>query len=556
MALFAADQPDRAQPASLAQRLRGARGDILGAGGVALFALLLRALGLRMGLPYYHHWDEVWITQSARSMLEHHDDLPLSFHYGAPLMVLTAAGFRVVSLFQHVSPGDEVLLRWIGRVLSVAISASGAAAIYLATRPMAARIGLARPRWAALAAGLFYASAAEMVTHARYDVTDAIIAALCAWSLAGASLYGSGRRLGAAIASVVAAGLAFAFKVPGLIVGLIPIGALVVVPARSTWRHRLVLVGAVPALGLIFLALNHHVLTSWQRAFGDIAGRLQQIREGGVPTFLQRDPGLDHLGAALWAMIATIPSRHVWLSLILSAVSVAGLVHLLHKRDPIAAVGVGFAVVALLNLTLPNRAFLVRNYLVEFPVLAVGFGIGVARLAGWLTPRLPARFPVLGWQMAAFAMVVAPSAIALGEAIQNQRLSVDARIRALNFVAASVEAHNPEGTTVAFARTVAGAGAIGTKPHVRGLLTRPGVRVTGDVSSCAEAAASGATYVITASTRSPDPAKFFPYQEEWPFQDCPGFERVAFFPENPYEHSFVVTPTWDGRANALVLRRR
>jgi hypothetical protein len=536
--------------------------DVLAAAALFVFALALRGLGLRLGLPYLHHWDEGWITDSVTSMLVHHDARPLSFQYGAPLMRLTVLAYHLARLFFPIAPTDKIALTWIARGVSVLISSTGAVACFLAGHSVAARLYAPSARLRSIrtmtgvAAGLFYATAAELVSHARYGVTDASYVALVAWTLAMSCLFIEHRTLRWALASVVFAGLALAFKVTALPTLIIPIGALLLVaptPAAGGWwtRKRLaaarwaLVLGGVPIAGAIFLALNPHVATESGRAMGDIMGRIAQTHNGGFPAFLLREPGLPHLAAAVWALISLVPSRSLALSLLASAIAAFGTVALLRRRDRAAAVAVVFAVVSVCSMALPNRTFLVRNYLLVVPVMALGFGAGLTVLA--------ARFENRAWLAAAIPLALLASS-AIADAVRNQLLAKDPRTRALDFIAASPEARS--GTaTVAFAPTVAGKGAVAVfHNHIRPFLDRPGVRVVGDVPDCNRAAASGATYVIVAST-PPDPAHLSPYQEGWPFESCPGFHTVARFPTNPYEHNFAVTGTWNGRVSALVLRR-
>jgi hypothetical protein len=536
--------------------------DTFAAAALFVFALALRALGLRLGLPYLHHWDEGWITDSVTSMLVNHDARPLSFQYGAPLMRLTVLAYHLARLFIRIAPTDKIALTWLARAVSALISSTGAVACFLAGRSVAARLDAPSPRLRSLqtmsgvAAGLLYATAAELVSHGRYGVTDASYVALVAWTLAMSCLYGERRTLRWAIASVVFAGLALTFKVTALPTLILPLGTLVLVepaPAAKEWwtRQRLavarwaLVLGAVPIAGAIFLALNPHVATESGRAFHDISGRIAQTHNGGFPAFLLRKPGLPHLAAAVWALVSVVPSRSLLLSLLASAIAAFGLFVLLRRRDRATAVAVAFAVVAVCSMALPNRTFLVRNYLLVVPVIALGFSAG-------LTARA-ARFGDRAWLAAAVPLVLLAGS-ATADAVRNQLLAKDPRVRALDFVAASPEAR--AGTaTVALAPTVAGSSAIAVSHnHVRPFLERPSVRIVGEVTDCARAAASGATYVIVGST-PPDPARLSPYQEGWPFESCPGFHTVARFPTNPYEHNFAVTGNWNGRVSALVLRR-
>src|ERR1019366_4256601 len=220
--------------------------------GVVLLGLVVRLLGIRMGLPFHHHWDEGWIADSAAEMLRQGSDVPRSYQYGAPLIRLTEFAFlaargRLAPV--ELTPDDaQVALYVMARVITAVIASSGTVAVYWAgwcsepSRPRAFRVGLA--------SALMYATAWELVLHSRYGVTDACLVGLTAWTLAFAAAYARTRRLAWALASVVAAGLTTAFKVPGVVTAIVPIAALLAVRPRSSRRgallSRLLLLAAVP----------------------------------------------------------------------------------------------------------------------------------------------------------------------------------------------------------------------------------------------------------------------------------------------------------------------
>src|SRR5450631_1485868 len=150
---------------------------------IVAFGAVVRVLGLRLGLPFTHHWDEGWIANSVSHMLVTQTPVPESYQYGAPLMMLGVGVYELFTRFVHdVSPTDGVTIRLMVRGVSVAVSSSGIVAVYLAARwsDWDAR----RSAWAAPLAAVMYAGASELVTHARYAVTDACLVGLTAWTLA------------------------------------------------------------------------------------------------------------------------------------------------------------------------------------------------------------------------------------------------------------------------------------------------------------------------------------------------------------------------------------
>src|SRR5579859_5129207 len=81
-------------------------------------ALTLRLLGLRFGLPYFHHWDEVWVVENTKSMLRTLDAEPATYQYGAPISLISALLFRVLDALQPhrmLDPDNGSLMRLLSR---------------------------------------------------------------------------------------------------------------------------------------------------------------------------------------------------------------------------------------------------------------------------------------------------------------------------------------------------------------------------------------------------------------------------------------------------------
>jgi hypothetical protein len=528
---------------------------------VVALGVTLRFLGLRLGLPYFHHWDEVLITSSARGMLERGDDVPSTFFYGAPVMRLTAIAFRW-GAWLHVpgiagAPlGDEVALRWAGRSVTATMAASGTLAVYLGAR---FTVG---PGAGAIAAALAYAVAAELVWHARYLVTDASVVALTAWTFALSAAYAERRMLWLGALAVMFSGLTFAFKLTGLATILLPLGVLLLRPPRGAWRtgdlemrprlqgilHRALLLGAVPIMVWFFLFFNPHVRDHWQRAFSDWEGIARHYRQGHAKPFAEREAGWDHLTSALWYLAAEAFQVTRWVSLAFSIPALIGLVCAVRRASLPVILGAVHAAAVVVTMAWPNRAYLTRMYLPALPVLCIGFGFAVAVASTALERVAGGRV-----RMAALAAVaVLMSAPSGWQAIACQRQSVDARIRGLDWVALRSKELGRE-VTVAFSPGVAGGIAVGSHGAIRNYLRRPGVRVLDDVSEGVAARESGADFLLSASFR--DLKKTWPYQEQWSFREVPGYLPAVEFPSNPYEERYDQQPTWDGHVSALVLER-
>jgi Dolichyl-phosphate-mannose-protein mannosyltransferase len=524
---------------------------------IVVLGVSLRTLGLRLGLPYGHHWDEGWVIDSVIHMLVTQSGTPATYQYGAPLMLLGVDVYAVFTWLVHdVSPTDGTTLRWMVRGVSVAISSSGIVAVYLAARwgdwdaKRSARAGLF--------AALLYAVAAQLVIHGRFAVTDASLVALTGWTLALTARYLRTRRLGWGAAAIVMAGLAFAFKVTALPTAVIPVAALAVAAphaadARGRFAHRVLLLAAVPLVAATFLVENPLIVSRdhWKDAFGDVIGRALQTHDGGFPEYTLREPGLPHLGAALGELATLSLHRSPAIAVALAVVAVVGLGRAVCRVNVFYAIASFHALVAVLAMALPNRAFLLRNYLVVVPALCLGFGMAASELTAILARRAPptrARAWFL-WAPLGMAVLITLVAFPLHDAIACQRQSVDPRKRAMDWIAS----RSTPGTRVAFAPTVLGSAAIARYDGFDATLKEPGFELLPEVSSCNDVLGSGAQYVVTASTRNTTSKA--DYEEKWLFQQCPPYNEVARFEPNPYEYDFAVSPDWNGRVTAIVLAR-
>ena len=272
---------------------------------------------------------------------------------------------------------------------------------------------------------------------------------------------------------------------------------------------------------------------------------INHYRQGHLPPYHDRTPGLPHLGAALhYLAFQALHTR--WLaSGLLALVAVWGLVLGSVQRNLLVLLGVVHAALLVVSMAFPNKAYLARVYLPAVPILCLGFGAGWDRLWTWLRARRAPTRPLL---IVAVALLFAEP---IHQSILTARLGKDARARALDFIAAQAHPQGP--ATVALTPSVAGAGTIGGHPQIGKELVREGVRFLTEVADAATARGSGADYILVASFFIVVPHR--PYLEQWPFRSVPGYRLVAEFPYNPYEHRLEIAPYWNGRVAALVLAR-
>jgi 4-amino-4-deoxy-L-arabinose transferase-like glycosyltransferase len=523
-----------------------------------LLALVLRLLGIRLGLPFFHHWDEVWVADNAKKMAQTEDWEPSTYQYGAPLSAIAAWLFHMLSELVpkwHIyDPGDGILMRRLCRLVTAVISSSGAAGVYVAAH--GAAFGDRAGRIRGVYAAVLYATAAELVSHGRYGVTDADLVALVAWSLAACTLFLRSGSLLWAAATVALAGCAFAFKVTAITALAIPAIALTLRPVTiprlpEPAAARIVALVALPSAFGLFLLLNPHVIIHWHRALGNIQARALQTIEGGFPLFLLRTPGWDHVESVLSGIVLMAFHRWTAPAVVAAVCAFAGLARALQARSGVCVVGAVQATVAILVIALTSRAYLFRNYLVALPVLCIGFGFAMealtARWEKWANLRsrgLVARVP---WLPVGFALVYV--VVPAWQAVRTQQLSSDARMRAVDWIAAAAQAGGHE-VSVACTPAILSQGTF-TQDYLRGWLKRPGIAFAPDVKDAAEARRSHADYLVVVS--SPDEAG--DWGDMWPFREIPGYRVAATFEANPYEHRFDITSTWAGRFNVIVLER-
>jgi 4-amino-4-deoxy-L-arabinose transferase-like glycosyltransferase len=547
-------------------------------GLVVLLGVTLRVLGIAFGLPYHHHWDEGWIADSAAGMLRRHDGVPASYQYGAPLMRLTELAFVLLQWARHapldVTPLDAKTTLYVaGRLTTALVASSGIPAVAMASWFARGGQGLRRgggpsTTLASLASALLYAVSSELVLHSRYSVTDACLVALTAWTLAFASAYLAGGRVVWGALSVLAAGVTFGFKMPGMVTLAIPLLAalLLYVRARREGKprraHAIVLVAAVPAALAMYVALNPHLVDHTDRAVHDLVTRYRQTHDGGFSSVYLRRPGLPHLLSAVWAIVTEFLGGTMLVSVMLSAVSLWGLVRDLRRRNAVAIVAAAYAVCLVLSVALPNRTFLYRNYLVVIPSLCLGFGSGVVASIDAVRDRLAGRpaLRVLALSVLGAAGVIALVGLPLVEAIEAQRHQGDPRVAAVDWIARQVQGGSPPiapPVEVATTSSVFGKAVLDGYPELRGVLQRSGLHFAATPSDVCPPETGGADYVIDASYRDTGKAPADdPWQGQWFFQQCPGYDLVAAFDASPYEVNLRAYPTWYGRVSALVLRRR
>jgi hypothetical protein len=539
----------------------GARASLFFASvSVFVAALGVRLLGIRLGLPYIHHWDEWVIVDSAHNMIVNGTDEPQRFMYGAPFIRLVALAARANAhwgFWRHQSP--DVELRWVARVISAILSASGSSALLFlgsaVRRP-------ASPMRIGVLAAIAYAFGWELVAHARYGVTDASIVALTAWSMAAGSWYAVRRQLVFGLASIFFAGLAFAFKPPGLTAIVIPVAYLVCFPyftrRRSAFFDRALLAAAIPLTFAIFAFLNPYYVTKWREALDDVLSAVDIYRTGATyPPSGWHRPGWPHFAFGLNTIAGHLLSNYAGVSYFLSAFALVGVATALRRGNGLVLIPCVYTLANLFTATWSTRLSASRTFLFGGLGMALCVGYGIDAVATWLAKR----FGEIGsrWAISAASACVALPMLSLVlpttiNSIRAEFLSKDSRTRAFDWLAEHVQGRATVGIS-SYVLHGLGNGAehwLGGGADIEADAARRPVALV-DVESCADVARNKPQYVVTTSLRpSGDLSDTYPFA----FGGCRGYHRVARFEDNPFECTFHPScVSWDGRVVSILLER-
>lgn len=408
--------------------IKNARGLALAVvAGLILFSNLCGYLGIDYGV----HWDEHYQIEGVRACIDNLILLPQKYIYGTvyflsgiavvlahsrwfPLAfaremstranqdIINLASYPSVQRFQRESHALIDSPRYLieNRMIFFALSSLVILWVYLLVR----RLHPGRYA-AALAAAAFVAGSWELQYHARFLAVDAAMAQVltCQLLLLAAAWLARtpGWRMTWYLGSAFAAGMALTCKATG-VSAFFPVALLpFLLPEQTDMRRRIGLaalgsvVAGVTAMlmqpGLFIDPLR--VITvmtreSWE--YGRIASDHPNLTSGIV----------DRLGSFLAWLWLAVPSPFVAVAVIASLIALLGLVVFVGAYRRLAILGAAlFAPLLLAMITHP--LMIVRQYLVFVPVLAVGFGNGIA----WLQDRLRPEPWVWRVGMAALALV-------------------------------------------------------------------------------------------------------------------------------------------------------
>jgi hypothetical protein len=371
----------------------------------ALIAIVVVALAVRWvrtprGLPYVHHWDEVYITNPPVAMLKTGSFNPTHFYYGTFYLYVQAAvdalhflrlqqteqdKFEEVRSVQQLRFGEDGWIWWVShpsfylanRRVTVVFGAATALLLALYARR------LMGPAAALLSAAAIAVSAAH-IEHSSYATTDIPALFLVLLSAVLAGFYVERRRFGVLFASAIVAGLATATKYNALVAILAPATALALSWSRLERRERLrgcLAVAFLPVLA--FFAAMPYALFDLPRFLDHFGFDLWAYRNGSDAESLIT-PGWPNL----WRQLKSAAAANPW-PVVLAAPF--GLLALLRRRAflPLAAAGL-----LIVYLQSNQRLNYHRNFLVLHVLAALGFGAAMAWLWPFFSAALARRLGV------------------------------------------------------------------------------------------------------------------------------------------------------------------
>jgi len=379
----------------LPSRPRGSRGlEVSLLVAVLLFALFVRLGHTNRGLPYLHHVDEPHTSAVALTVMTTGDWNPHRFHYGSLNIYAAVAVDAAHYLWLARSPdpitGKPIQLEDIqpmtqdgwrleishpsfyhwNRATCGVLGALTVLAVFLIGRRFNPRVGL-------LAAGLLATTPIHILNSAVVapDVPVGFLVTLCVLLSSAYFVEGKTRAL---VLAFVVAGLAIGTKYNSALVVAVPYLALALrkdlTRPKPTWLWW---AGLPIAIGTFFCVVPYAVLdlplflkhAGSQVAHYSVAGHGPATIEAGWPHVVRQ---MERFGSTLsWPVVA---------------LALLGLLTSLRTR--LGWIIFGFSIIYFFMQTRMVVSFH-RNFLCLYPFIALGAGLGLSRILGWIGESRP-----------------------------------------------------------------------------------------------------------------------------------------------------------------------
>lgn len=520
------DQDSTAAPSSSTKRTRFKWISLLSSNWLRLPLppLLLIALfvvtGLR-GIDFGFHWDEQPLLDSPRTMVATGVFLTRPYYYpglSKTLLLVPALddGLRTLwhggslrQILDAMRPAFNTPAYLLhARSFFLSVSALGILWLYLAVWV------LTRRWWQATLAAAIFGLSWELAYHARFVAPDCLVVQFSALCLLLLALYHRRGQSGWLWAAAITAGLAAGTKYPGaLLLGPVMLYAALRRPA-TLWQ-RAASVFAVGALALAtYLVTTPGTVLDPITFTDNFAEQHRLYAKGHIGYTVQT--GFPHLGLLLRYLALDLFSPYAAIAAVFFAAAIAGGALCCREDRRLAAFLIGFPVLFAAVFCWSYPSFIVRNFLVLAPFLAVLSARGLAealRRLRWPAARLALAIVVSGALVANAAWL-----ISAGESIR----------------------HRDDGVSASEAVTY-----VRNHPRTR-------FRVSPRVTSLA--AARGLTLPANAVQADADEVVFFAPSESgelhyWVVND-PWLTRAVF---GPREVNFNYYSTWRGADRVVVM---
>ena len=355
----------------------------MNAGGIALFAFLLRIFHARNGLPYIHHWDEPYVAFRALDMVVNRDLNPYFFFYGSLLMYLNAAVDWLHSLYLKWLPDSSIFalneanplayggptgfdwhithpsfLFW-DRVLTALFGALTVAIVYY----LVLKLG---NRFAAVVAALLLAGTMVHIEHSAYVTTDIPMGFFVWGAILFAYLFSENSKLRYLVLSLTLCGLATSIKYNAGLVIVVPALVLWFSRKRQNYRHWMwLLIPVVPASA--FFVGSPYGLIEFSAFLDHFIYNFVIYSQSG-PSWATIEPGLPHILYQGGIFLANI-------GVFAAIIALIGIVKLL-RRNYFGWILLGYQLFYFLLITQMKISYH-RNFLILYPLLAILFGLGI-----------------------------------------------------------------------------------------------------------------------------------------------------------------------------------
>jgi 4-amino-4-deoxy-L-arabinose transferase-like glycosyltransferase len=485
-----------------------------------LLVTLFVVTGLR-GIDFGYHWDELYLLNGSRAMVDKGVFLSRPYTYpavGSMLLLVPAFkdGLRVLGQGGGLRQIQKAMLAAIdapgyllrARTVFVVVSALAILWVYLAVWVLTKRW------WQATLASAIFGLSWELAYHARWMVNDSLLAQFSALCLLFLALH---HRLGRAVwlwAAAIAAGLATGTKYQAALLVLpVMLSAALRTPATLWQRTARVVTAGALSVATYLVTTPGTVLDPIAFADG-LAPLLAHYAQGHLGYTVPA--GFPHFWLLLRYLTLNLFSPYTPIAVAFFVSAIAGGVLYCREDRKLAAILIGFPVFFAMFFCWRYRIFLVRNFLLLAPFLAVLSARGLAE-----------ALLRLRWQAARIALTVAICCALAANAAWL--ISAGESIR-----------HRDDGVSAAEAVTY-----VRNHPRTRFRLSR---RVT------SLAAARGVTLPANAVQANPDEVVFFAPSEgapatQWLVND-PWLTRAVF---GPWEVNFNYYSTWSGADRVVVM---